>query len=71
MQKPEELNRCEHPALDPINGWMFGKINLVTGSEPPRKGELCPMCQAELLDYDGLLNLSCPRCGAVSNGCFT
>jgi hypothetical protein len=34
-------------------------------------GDLCPTCQNERLDYDGLLNLSCPRCGVVSAGCFT
>lgn len=33
-----------------------GKIRL-------RAGDLCPNCQGEKLDYDGLLNLSCPKCG--------
>ena len=37
----------------------------------PRAGDLCPVCQLERLDYDGLLNLSCPECGAISGGCFT
>jgi hypothetical protein len=36
-----------------------------------RPGDLCPSCQQERLDYDGLLNLSCPRCGVISGGCFT
>lgn len=36
-----------------------------------RSGDLCPICQTEHLDYDGLLNLSCPRCGAIVSGCFT
>jgi hypothetical protein len=30
-----------------------------------RAGDLCPNCQVERLDYDGLLNLSCPQCGTV------
>lgn len=30
-----------------------------------RAGDLCPNCKVERLDYDGLLNLSCPQCGPV------
>jgi hypothetical protein len=37
-----------------------------------RSGDLCPVCRIGYLDYDGLLNLSCPECGAMaSGGCFT
>jgi len=36
-----------------------------------RSGELCPQCQQGRLDYDGLLNLSCPHCGFAMGGCFT
>lgn len=36
-----------------------------------RAGDLCPVCRAERLDYDGLLNLSCPVCGPAAVGCFT
>lgn len=36
-----------------------------------RAGQLCPVCQRERLDYDGLLNLSCPNCGVAVGGCFT
>jgi uncharacterized Zn finger protein (UPF0148 family) len=36
-----------------------------------RSGDLCPKCKEELLDYDGLLNLSCPKCGPAVGGCFT
>lgn len=39
---------------------------------PLRAGDLCPFCRVERLDYDGLLNLSCPRCGGnFSGGCYT
>jgi uncharacterized Zn finger protein (UPF0148 family) len=40
---------------------------------PPklRAGELCPHCKQERLDYDGQLNLSCPKCGYAVGGCFT
>ena len=58
---------CEHLPLD----LGYRKSSQFTLREDPRRGELCPDCQAELLDYDGLLNLSCLRCGAVSQGSFT
>jgi len=39
---------------------------------PPRSGDLCPACQQAKLDYDGMLNLTCARCGYVAGGgCFT
>lgn len=37
----------------------------------PRSGDLCPRCALAPLDYDGLLNLSCPECGYTVGGCFT
>jgi hypothetical protein len=36
-----------------------------------RAGDLCPSCRSGHLDYDGLLNLVCPRCGYGLGGCFT
>ncbi len=36
-----------------------------------RPGVVCPACRADRLDYDGLLNLSCPSCGYTLGGCFT
>lgn len=36
-----------------------------------RSGDLCPQCQAGRLDYDCLLNLTCPQCGFAVGGCFT
>jgi Zn finger protein HypA/HybF involved in hydrogenase expression len=36
-----------------------------------RAGDLCPNCHSERLDYDGLLNLACPKCGYALSGCFT
>lgn len=49
------LTLCESQAIKP----------------PLRAGDLCPTCQHEKLDYDGLLNLACPSCGSVLGGCFT
>lgn len=37
-----------------------------------RAGDLCPQCQGGPLDYDGLLNLTCARCGCTpGGGCFS
>ncbi len=35
------------------------------------QGDLCPQCKAGRLEYDGMLNLGCPRCGYALGGCFT
>jgi len=37
----------------------------------PRRGAQCPRCGEGRLDYDGLLNLVCPRCHYVVAGAFT
>lgn len=37
----------------------------------PRSGDICPQCDAGKLDYDGMLNLACPKCGYAVGGCFT
>lgn len=42
-----------------------------TPVKAPRAGDLCPHCQEGRLDYDGLLNLACSRCGFALGGCFT
>jgi len=34
-------------------------------------GDICPQCQIGWIDYDGMLNLSCPDCGYSLSGCFT
>jgi ribosomal protein L37AE/L43A len=36
-----------------------------------RAGDLCPVCGQEKIDYDSILNLSCPACGYTLAGCFT
>lgn len=34
-------------------------------------GKLCPVCGEAEIDYDGMLNLVCPKCGFYEGGCFT
>ena len=37
-----------------------------------RRGMVCPQCGLAKLDYDGMLNLSCPHCGfSAGGGCHT
>ncbi|MHB0989465.1 MAG: hypothetical protein ACYC3P_12510 [Bellilinea sp.] len=33
--------------------------------------KLCPQCNQGMMDYDGLLNLTCPKCAYTQGGCFT
>lgn len=44
-----------------------------TASAPGRElraGDLCPRCGEGRLDYDGVLNLTCPKCGyTLGGGC--
>jgi predicted amidophosphoribosyltransferase len=53
-------------------------IHLETQDQTPQKGfallkagDPCPQCQAAIIDYDSMLNLSCPDCGYALAGCFT
>lgn len=41
------------------------------GAATPKAGDLCPKCQSAKIDYDSMLNLSCPDCGYTLAGCFT
>jgi|ADurb_Val_01_Slu_FD_contig_21_1941382_length_380_multi_1_in_0_out_0_1 hypothetical protein len=34
-------------------------------------GRICPRCQIEKLEYNSMLQLTCPRCGIVEGGAFT
>jgi hypothetical protein len=36
-----------------------------------RMGNTCPNCHQAQLDYDGMLQLMCPRCGVLETGTFT
>lgn len=47
---------------------MFGPSKNVVN---PKAGDICPRCQAATIDYNKLLNLSCPDCGYTLAGCST
>lgn len=50
-------------ALQPFESTLD---NLTAFSETLHSGMLCPVCSQGKLDYDGLLNLTCPVCGFQS-----
>lgn len=53
-----------------LDGGVQERIAFQIGAEP-HAGDLCPACNKAYLDYDGLLNLSCPNCGYTLAGCYT
>jgi hypothetical protein len=61
-----------HPRLLPVfSGNLVDQEQDRIAPAKLRAGDLCPQCKQERLDYDGLLNLSCPKCGYAVGGCFT
>ncbi len=54
-KRPQKKAFSEEPAASPA----------------PSAGESCPHCKVGRLDYDGCLNLVCPRCGYLTLGTFT
>ena len=55
--------------------WLPRGIVLEEQPEKPasklRAGDMCPKCRSAQMDYDGLLNLTCPSCGYILGGCYT
>jgi hypothetical protein len=48
------------------------QLKVVEVKVPLRKDAVCPQCGLGQLDYNGLLQLECPKCGFVdgeSGGC--
>ncbi len=43
-------------------------LELVATLEPLGPGASCPNCGQDKLDYNGLLELECPRCGYIISG---
>ncbi|HSQ39038.1 MAG TPA: hypothetical protein VLM78_02665 [Anaerolineales bacterium] len=44
------------------------QVRKVATCRAPRPGQPCPQCKKGRLDYNGLLQLSCPSCGYVAEG---
>ncbi|MBI9048563.1 MAG: hypothetical protein JEZ00_04035 [Anaerolineaceae bacterium] len=53
--------------------WHFESNPAVASSSRSKiqAGDICPRCQHERIDYNGMLNLVCPNCGQIEGGCFT
>jgi uncharacterized protein (DUF983 family) len=71
----EENGGAETPHffdLEPLSGANSGPAHPLIAGIHLRSGDLCPNCRAGRLDYDGLLNLTCPQCGfSPGGGCFS
>jgi hypothetical protein len=50
---------------------QFDPTGAASSKNRVRVGDICPRCQNERLDYNGMLNLVCPNCGVIEGGCFT
>ena len=64
-------------ALKPLSAYEISLIKDTSvfdppkGSINPKAGDICPQCQIAKIEYDGMLNLSCPDCGYTLAGCST
>jgi hypothetical protein len=47
------------------------RVDKAIVQQEPRRGVLCPNCAQAELDYDSLLNLTCPHCRYSISGCYT
>lgn len=59
------VKKERQPALSLAPGLLELSLGAQKTTAQLRSGDLCPNCQVERLDYDGLLNLSCSHCGVV------
>ena len=65
--KDEKLRQAFQLRIEPVEIATVEKL----AASRLHAGDLCLKCGVERLDYDGLLNLSCPLCGPAQLGCFT
>ena len=47
---------------------IFISIDSAACADELRPGDPCPQCADDVLDYDPLLRLVCPRCGFFAAG---
>lgn len=54
---------------------LYFRLSLATLNAPQPEsteaGDLCPNCAQAALDFDEMLNLTCPTCGWTQAGCST
>jgi len=62
MPQREMENQSAPNASLPIR---FGEL---PSRKPARRGGICPQCGEDILDYNGLLDLECPRCRYTESG---
>jgi uncharacterized protein (DUF983 family) len=68
----ESLEAPHFFILERVSDPQVGNAPASAAAVHLRSGDLCPQCQAGRLDYDGLLNLTCPNCGfSPGGGCFS
>jgi len=66
MEKEQEDNSGTPPARIEIQ-----QIAETKDCQSLKAGSLCPKCKETILDYDGMLNLVCAKCGVMDSGGFT
>jgi hypothetical protein len=66
-----EPQKSQPYRLSPLSLPEIDVLQIRTLNKELRPGDLCPLCGEAQLDYDGTLNLACPRCGMALGGCFT
>jgi hypothetical protein len=63
------LTKVQRPSLKLASTGIKNPFN---GASPmldePRSGDICPSCREARLDYNGLLNLGCSKCGYALRG---
>ncbi len=65
--KLESTLEPEQPSLQPEENAMC----LLIPGKRLREGMICPRCHQAKIEYDGLLNLVCPKCGLTEVGAST
>lgn len=71
LNRKEKSSEAETPhffAPDPASPPGAEALCSLVAGIHLRAGDLCPQCHVGRLDYDGLLNLTCPDCGYSPGG---
>jgi uncharacterized Zn finger protein (UPF0148 family) len=65
--EPDETKKDPQTAGKTNNG----QVCLIIPGHRLRAGMVCPRCHKGKIEYNGLLNLVCPRCGLTEVGAST